>query len=548
MHESTTNGVKAELARLNGQYGDQLGHTLDDLRSKVFGLGPNLSRDVLMSLHDKLHTLAGSGGIFGFPMLSTQASALEATAKHWLDGSATPSDAQWQAWCDGLYALSQSLTPVRAPSGLAPADTTLPLPGKEKNIRIVLIEDDLAQGKVISSGLSQFGYKVSLYAEFEPALAAILDNPPDALIVDIHLAGPPPLDSTTIVPSIFAKLGYRLPLVFLTARTDFPARIAAAKTGAGDFLSKPVAVPRLAESIERLLREGEETPYRVLIVDDDELLAEHYRLTLVNAGMLAEKVCEPEKVLEAMQALRPDLLLLDLHMPKCTGAELARAIRYSEELKSMTIAFLSAESDLNEQIKAMGSGGDDFFLKPISDRRLIATVRVRAARARNVSDLMSQDSLTGLLKHASIKERLAQEIDRATRLDNALTVAMIDIDYFKKVNDNWGHPTGDQVIKTLGHLLRQRLRRQDSIGRYGGEEFLAVLPDCSAADAGKLLEDIRQRFSEINFVHQGKSFTVTLSAGISCRDRLSSADEMLRTADSALYEAKNGGRNQVQFA
>lgn len=548
MHESSTNGFATELARLKGQYGDQLRHTLDDLYSTVSGLGSNLPRDVLMALHAKLHTLAGSGGTFGFPKLSTQASALEVTAKHWLEGSTTPSDAQWQAWCDGLYALCQTLTPVDAPVGRALADTTLSLQGKETTIRIVLIEDDALQGKVISHGLSQFGYKVSHYTKFEPAQAAILADPPDALVVDIHLAGPPPVDSTTIVPGIFAKLGYRLPLIFLTARTDFPARIAAAKTSAGDFLSKPVAVPRLAESIERLLREGEETPYRVLIVDDDEVLAEHYRLTLVNAGMLAEKICEPERVPDAMQALRPDLLLLDLHMPECSGAELARAIRYSEEWKSMTIAFLSAESDLNEQIKAMGSGGDDFFLKPISDRRLIATVRVRAARARNVSDLMSQDSLTGLLKHASIKDRLAQEIDRATRLDNGLTVAMIDIDDFKKVNDNWGHPTGDQVIKTLGHLLRQRLRRQDSIGRYGGEEFLVVLPDCSAADAGNLLNDIRQRFSEINFVHEDKSFTVTLSAGISCKDGPSSADEMLRTADSALYEAKNGGRNQVRFA
>lgn len=548
MHESSTNGFATELARLKEQYGDQLRHTLEDLYSTVSGLGPSLSRGVLVALHAKLHTLAGSGGTFGFPKLSTQASALEVTAKHWLDETTTPSDAQWQAWRDGLYGLRQTLTPVETPSGRALADTTRSLPDKETNIRIVLIEDDAAQGKVISHGLSQFGYKVSHYTEFEPAQAAILADPPDALIVDIHLAGPAPVDSTTIVPGIFAKLGYRLPLIFLTARTDFSARIAAAKTGAGDFLSKPVAVPRLAESIERLLREGEETPYRVLIVDDDVVLAEHYRQTLVNAGMLAEKICEPERVLDAMQALRPDLLLLDLHMPECSGADLARAIRYSEEWKSMTIAFLSAESDLNEQIKAMGSGGDDFFLKPISDRRLIATVRVRAARARNVADLMSQDSLTGLLKHASIKDRLAQEIDRATRLDNALTVAMIDIDFFKKVNDNWGHPTGDQVIKTLGHLLRQRLRRQDSIGRYGGEEFLAVLPDCSAADAGNLLDDIRQRFSAINFVHEDKSFTVTLSAGISCKDGQSSADEMLRSADSALYEAKNGGRNQVRFA
>lgn len=548
MHESSTNGFAEELARRKGLYGDRMASTLDDLFREVARLGPDLPRDVLRELHLRLHTLAGSGGTFGFSALSEQASALELSAKHWLDESIAPSDAQWQTWCSGIHALRDTLMQVDPPSGLALTKIAQPAPRKSTNIRIALIEDDAVHGREISHGLSQFGYTVSHYTEFEAAQAAILADPPDALIVDIHLSGSPMVDGTEATPAIFSKLGYRLPLIFLTARTDFSARISAAQAGAGDFLSKPVAVPRLAESIEKLLRQGEEAPYRVLIVDDDEVLAEHYRLTLVNAGMLAEKVCEPHKVLDVMQKLRPDLLLLDLHMPKCTGAELARAVRYSEEWQSMPIAFLSAESDLNEQIKAMRSGADDFLVKPISDRRLIASVRARAARARNVADLMSQDSLTGLLKHASIKERLVQEVDRANRQNSALSVAMIDIDYFKKVNDKWGHPAGDQVIKTLGHLLRQRLRRQDSIGRYGGEEFLAVLPDCSAADAGNLLEDIRQGFSEINFVHQGKSFTVTVSAGISCWDRHSNADEMLHTADSALYEAKHGGRNQVRFA
>jgi diguanylate cyclase (GGDEF)-like protein len=126
-----------------------------------------------------------------------------------------------------------------------------------------------------------------------------------------------------------------------------------------------------------------------------------------------------------------------------------------------------------------------------------------------------------------------------------MSMAMVDMDHFKRVNDTWGHPMGDQVIKTLAHLLRQRLRRQDSIGRYGGEEFAVVLPECDAANAMKLLDDVRLRFGDIRFVHNGQSFAVTLSAGVADSEQCADAQGLLAAADAALYVAKNGGRNQV---
>jgi diguanylate cyclase (GGDEF)-like protein len=548
MDEAAASDFAAQLAALNAQFSAQLSSTLDDMDQQVRGQGPDLPHAVLAELHAKLHKLAGAGGTFGFPALSTQASALEVRAKTWLDQSVPAPAADWQAWCAGLQALRQTLTPSTANSGQVPVSRAPPALGKRTNVRIVLIEDDAEQGHEISHGLSQFGYTVEHYTAFEPAQAAILADPPDVLVVDIHLAGSPPINGTAVIPALFARLGHGLPLIFLTARTDFSARISAAQAGAGAFLCKPVPGPRLAESIELLLRENEQAPYRVLIVDDDDVLAEHYRLTLAAAGLLAEKVCQPENVLEAMQQLRPDLLLLDLYMPGCTGADLARAIRYSDDWLGIPIAFLSAESDIDQQIKAMSHGADDFLVKPITDARLVACVRARAARARKVAELMSQDSLTGLLKHASIKDRLTQEVDRAKRQGKVMSVAMIDIDFFKRVNDTWGHPAGDQVIKTLGHLLRQRLRRQDSIGRYGGEEFLVILPECSTADARQLLDDIRLRFAELGFVHLGQSFAVTLSAGIAASDQFPSTAELLGAADAAMYAAKHGGRNQVQLA
>lgn len=198
----------------------------------------------------------------------------------------------------------------------------------------------------------------------------------------------------------------------------------------------------------------------------------------------------------------------------------------------------------------MGRGAEEFLTKPISDIHLVAAVRARAVRSRQLSDLMSKDSLTGLLKHARIKETIAIELARAQRSDKPLAVAMIDIDHFKSVNDTYGHAVGDRVLKVLAHLLKQRLRKADGIGRYGGEEFVAILPECDQDTAQRILDDIRVRFAALRFQHEAQEFAVTLSAGIACTTTLPAAngDELLIAADGALYVAKHGGRNQVRAA
>lgn len=539
----------AQLAALQNQYAVQLEHTLNDLKRRVTEQGQDIPRTMLTDIHARLHKLAGSGGTFGFAALSLQAHSLEVTVQTWLESATAPLPLQWAEWKAGLLALGDTLTRAEA-SVLAgpPAAPTLPHTGRQKQACIFLIEDDPDLGVKLKQGLNQFDYKVILFPGFADAEAAISAESPDVLVVDIMLEGQIPADGTQGTASLFARLGYQLPTIFLTGRSDFQAKLAAARAGGDAFLIKPADIPTLAAHIERLLREREHTPYRVLIVDDDQILSEHYRLVLTAAGILAETISEPRNVLAAIERLHPDLVLMDLHMPECSGAELARIIRFDQTWLSLPIIYLSAEGGLDQQIKALGSGADDFLTKPISAPQLIAAVRARAARSRKISELMNQDSLTGLLKHASFKNQLTHEVGRALRLAKPLTVAMVDIDHFKQVNDTYGHLMGDQVIKTLSQLMRQRLRRQDSIGRYGGEEFAIALPECTLADAKHLLDDIRQHFAEVNFVHDGQSFNVTLSAGVASSEQFPSAADLLAMADAALYAAKHAGRNQVRTA
>ena len=264
--------------------------------------------------------------------------------------------------------------------------------------------------------------------------------------------------------------------------------------------------------------------------------------------MRVEVVNNPRHVLDLMREFYPEMVLLDLNMPDCKGYELARLIRLNPEWIKVAIAYLSSEQDDHMQAEAQTQSGEDFLTKPISDVRLVSAVKVRAARSRQLSDAIDRDSLTGLLTHARIKEQLAMELLRARRAGQPLSVAMLDLDFFKRVNDTYGHAAGDRVIKSLAQLLRQRLRSTDSVGRYGGEEFVAILPGCDVQAATDLLESIRESLKRVSFNAGDKTFSVTLSAGVACchpRQGDPDSASLLNMADKALYQAKNGGRDRI---
>lgn len=343
-------------------------------------------------------------------------------------------------------------------------------------------------------------------------------------------------------------LALTCPLLFISSFDDFQSRVRAAQLGAEAYFLKPLDVPRLANRLAQVLEQRRAPPQRVLIVDDDKDLAAHYRLVLMDAGMEVDILHQPEAIIEKIATFRPELVLMDLYMPGYSGPELAGVIRQYDKWTSLPIVYLSAETDIDLQVAAMSRGADDFLTKPVPDVQLVAAVRARIDRARQLAEQISKDSLTGLLKHARIKEVAEIEVIRSRRIGKPVTLAMLDIDHFKEVNDNYGHAAGDIVISSVAMLLRQRLRHSDIVGRYGGEEFIAVLPECDAGSAEQLMNDIRQRFSGLHFNHAGQPFSCSLSVGLACSVQHPEANsaELLIAADKAMYAAKRGGRNQVR--
>lgn len=528
-----TERLRQELPELM-QQGERLLQTRDGQRDQL-----------LQTLRDQLHRLAGSAGTFGFTQLGQQARELEQQAERWLD-----QQQRQQQELEAFVAALQQLGDQSDANGShgEQQKTTRPVARTEGDTRLIyILEDEMAVGENMRLTLSNFGYRAAHFRTTSDLDAALQQQLPDALIVDVNLAGEE-CSGLDYAARLQQSLEVPLPLLVLTHQHDFATQLQAVRAGALGFFAKPVDIPQLESRLERCFAQQSGEPYRVLIVDDDRDLASRYSLVLRDAGMLVEILQDPAQIFEHLRNFNPEVVLLDVNMPHCTGPELAQIIRCNDDWLRIPIIYLSAETDIAKQMNALIKAGDDFVTKPISDNALVAAVFSRAQRARLLSDALSRDSLTGLLKHGDIKEQVAIELERALRTGDRASVVMLDIDHFKRVNDEHGHAAGDNVIRALANLLRQRLRRIDSLGRYGGEEFLAVLPDCTPQQAKQIVDEIRERFAELRFIADGGEFSCTLSAGVAGTDVHSQAEQLRERADKALYAAKHGGRNQVRVA
>jgi diguanylate cyclase (GGDEF)-like protein len=196
----------------------------------------------------------------------------------------------------------------------------------------------------------------------------------------------------------------------------------------------------------------------------------------------------------------------------------------------------------------MRVGADGFLTKPILPEDLINAVVVRAERTRVLRSLMMRDSLTGLLNHTTLSQFLETSLAAAERHGVSLCFVMMDLDHFKRVNDNYGHPAGDQVLLALARILKQRLRGSDMIGRYGGEEFAAVLQGVSIIDAVRIIDQIREDFAALIFKAGDRTFSCSFSRGVAGFPDFASPEQIVQAADKALYASKSCGRNRVEAA
>lgn len=489
------------------------------------------------------HQLAGSAGSMGFAALGRAAMALEVMLNALVDRLSLPSVRDIRQ----MRALFERIA-LRVEATKAEDSTLFALSHEEAEDvthaqprSIALVSSAVDEFGCLASELQPFGLELSVCSDRETFLSLLQDNQLRAVLVDRHAMVP-----DLSLSQVRSLCPPSVSLVILSDKIDLRCRVDAWHNGAGSVIDISSSGSEVVDAIEHAAGPIGYAVPRVLLVDDDDAILAVCEHILSEVGISCHTLPHAENILDVISVFRPDLLIIDRHMPDFSGLEVAAAIRQQPAYTNLPLIFLTRDDNLESRIEAIKAGGDGYVTKPVDMEYLIALVRQRILRSRQLQSMISRDGLTGLLNHAAFYKRLEVEIAQAHRGSVPLSVMLLDLDHFKKVNDTWGHPAGDAVLQSLARLLRQRLRSGDLCGRLGGEEFAILLTSTKGADALRVGNELLDAFRDIVHHSGSETFTLTFSAGVAELAPDIAADQILASADRALYAAKREGRARIR--
>ena len=292
---------------------------------------------------------------------------------------------------------------------------------------------------------------------------------------------------------------------------------------------------------------------RILVAEDSLVVRAVLREELEEHGFEVIEAVDGESALMVCATERPEAILLDIEMPGLDGHEVLRRLKADDELSDIPVVFLTGRTGTDDMVAGLRAGAHDYLKKPFESAELLARIS-GAVRMKRLQDqlrdrndeldrLSRVDALTGVHNRRHIDDQLLQLSSAARRHGQPMAVLMFDIDFFKRVNDTEGHPGGDQVLRVFAGRVRSALRAEDTIGRWGGEEFIVLAPHTDLVGAVTLAERARVAVSSEPFEVGDHTIDITVSVG--CTADCDEADALVKRADEALYHSKKHGRNRV---
>jgi two-component system cell cycle response regulator len=448
--------------------------------------------------------------------------------------------------------------------------------------RVLVVDDFPANVKLLEARLSAEYFDVITAASGEEALAICERAECDVVLLDVMM---PDMDGFEVCRRLKSSpTTHHLPIVLVTALDQPSDRVRGLQAGADDFLTKPVSDVALIARVRSLARLkmmtdelrmravtsreiGIQSPEReavadagkngsILIVDDRPGSGERLLGMLVGEHAVEIQTDPNEALFHAAEGSY-DLLIVSLGLENFDGLRLCSQIRSLERTRNVPILAIADVENNTRLVRGLEIGVNDYLTRPIDKHELLARVRTQIRKRRYTERLRDNvqmsiemaitDALTGLYNRRYMETHVSTLVEQAAVRGKPLTILVLDIDYFKSINDSWGHDAGDDVLREFALRIRKSIRGIDLACRYGGEEFVIVMPETDLAVATMVAERLRRRIAGEPFpIQRGdRNIEVTISIGIAALGQGEDAAAVLKRADQALYRAKRDGRNRV---
>ena len=475
------------------------------------------------------HKLAGALGTFGFPGGSAAARELELMLN-----AGTPDAKRWSDLVQIIRAELERGPTLPAMAGEITTPSDLPV--------LAIHQPDKDFTEALTQEAVPLGLQVRT-CDTAHDLASILAQDPAALVIDPWLGGPLTLELLTA----FAKRRPDAPLIVLSDRDALTDRVTAARTGVSAFLSRPQAARDVAAQLAALMPAIGSQPPSILAVADDADVRSSLADAMSAAGFKLAVLDEPLKLWDAIAEARPDLLILDADTRDISGVELCRVIRSDTRWRGVPVIVLSASADASTLRSVYAAGADDVVERAVISDELPRRMAHRLHRTELTRSQADTDFLTGAATRRKSEEAIGYLMSLSVRSKQPVSVALLDIDHFKRINDEHGHAVGDVCLRRFAGMLRQTFRGVDIISRWSGEEFVVGLYGMAGTDAVNRLGDLLDRLSTVPVTtHNGSPIHVSFSAGVAQYPQDGQTlDHLVRAADRALERAKNIGRRRV---
>ncbi|HWH93105.1 MAG TPA: response regulator [Baekduia sp.] len=532
-----------QLARIWDKHRDTILERVGMLERAVGALvRSRLSEQLRAEAQRSAHQLAGTLGTFGFTTGSENAREMELI----FESAQTLGPSRVPILAELVTGLRREVEVARAePKPQGPRSPSLR--GWVDAPRLLIVDDDQDLTDRLAAEAGRRGMQVDVGLTPAAARELALRRRPDAVLLDLTFPG-----GTAEAYELLSELASSspaVPVLVLTVRDAFTDRMEVARRGATGFLHKSLAPEDALDHVAQILERPRTAGTRVLVVDDDPVILDAVQVLLEAEGLAVTTLDDPLRFWDELERVNPTLLLLDVEMPGASGIELCQTLRNAPRWAAVPVLFLTSRRDAPTVQSIFAAGADDYLTKPIIGAELVTRINNRLDRFLLHQALAETDSLTGVANRRSARESLDQLIRLADRFGQPLCLAEIDLDHFKTVNDCYGHPAGDAVLRRLGDQLLRTFRGEDVTARWGGEEFLIAMYGMARQDGVHRIAQLLEAFREEEFRAGGERFSCTFSGGVAqFPDDGANLDRLYQAADQALYRAKSVGRDRVLAA